>query len=78
MATKDAAFISISAMRNLLIFYSIFCLHCKLRCAQDIAQQRDQRDGTFSYLRRYIPSSVGTSIASCTEGFPLSGSSMPM
>lgn len=78
MATKDAAFISISAMRNLLTFYFLFCLRCKRKCAQGIAQQRNRRDGTFSYLRRYIPSSVGTSIASCTEGFPLSGSSMPM
>ena len=52
MATKDAAFISISAMRNLLIFYSIFCLHCKLRCAQDIAQQGKRSARVLSDLRK--------------------------
>lgn len=44
MATKDAAFISISAMRNLLTFYSIFCLHCKLTCAQDIIRIKKDLD----------------------------------
>ena len=36
MATKDAAFISISATRNLLTFYFIFCLRCKSTCAQSM------------------------------------------
>lgn len=44
MATKDAAFISISAMRNLLIFYFIFCLRCKPTCARGIIRLKKDPD----------------------------------
>ena len=44
MATKDAAFISISAIRNLLTFYFLFCLRCKPWCAQGIIRLKKDLD----------------------------------